>query len=149
MSKSYWNTSKKELLELCEKKDIFFKNEPTQKEIVHKLFDWDKDNGGLEEPFEEDEDGAIVSEMERKREGLITVIFHNKSEQDMPYVFIGLNGKSYYIPKDREVTIPKILIESVIDNAVEVQITSKKNHLGKMIYTERKIQRFPYTIVQK
>lgn len=149
MAKSYWNTSKEELLEYCKEREIFFKTEPTQKDIVHALFDWDKENGQLSEVVEEDEEGKLVSEIDKKREGLITVIFHNKSEQDMPYVFIGLNGTSYYIPKDREVTIPKVLIESVIDNAVEVQITSKKNHLGKIVYSEKKIQRFPYTIVQK
>ena len=146
--KSYWNTPKKVLLELCVKREMCFEEEPTQREIVLALFDWDKENGTLSEVIEEDEDGKVLSDIDKKREELITVIFHNKDEQDTPYVYIGLNGKSYYIPKDQECTIPKVLM-GVIDDAIETRIYSKKNRDGKMVHEEKRINRFPYTIVNK
>jgi hypothetical protein len=144
--KSYWNTPKAKLLELCVEREICFEEEPSQKEIILALFDHDKEHGTIEEVLEEDEDG-VAEEVKRKREELITVIFHNKDEQDIPYVFIGLNGRSWYIPKDKEVTIPKILITSIIKDAVEVRITPRKNRLGKIVWEEKKVQRFPYSVV--
>ena len=151
MAKSYWNLTRTELEAECEKREIFFKVKPDQRAMVNELFDHDKEHGNLTEVIKEDEEGKIVeavSTIKQKREGLITVIFHNKDEQDAPYVYVGLNGKSYYIPKDVEVTIPKDLI-SVVNDAIETRITSKKNRDGKIIYEEKRIQRFPHTIVQK
>ena len=149
MAKSYWNTSKEELLDLCEKRELHFKDKPSQKEIVHALFDWDKEYGHLAEAMEEDDVGEIVDPNAKKKQELVTVIFHNTDREDVPYVFIGFNGKSWYIPKDREVTIPKVLITSVIANAVETKITTKKNKEGKIVLEYKNIQRFPYTVVEK
>lgn len=150
MAKSYWNTNKEDLLDLCEKRELHFKEKPSQREIVHALFDWDKEFGHLEEVVEEDEEGLSINpNVEKKREDLMTVIFHNTEREDVPYVFIGFNGRAWYIPKDIEVTIPKVLITSVIADAVETRITPKKNKDGKIVYDHKKIQRFPYTVVDK
>ena len=144
--KSYWNAPKKELLSLCSVREICFEEEPHQRDIILALFDHDKEHGTIDEVFEEDESGKLA-DIKRKQDELITVIFHNKDEQDIPYVFIGLNGRAWYIPKDREVTIPKILVTSVIKDAVEVKISPRKNRLGKIVWEEKRVQRFPYSIV--
>ena len=144
--KSYWNMPKAKLYEICAEREIYFEEEPDQKGLIMALFDYDKENGTIDEVFEADESGELA-EIKRKQDELITVIFHNKDEQDIPYVFVGLNGRSWYIPKDREVTIPKVLITSVINDAVEVKINPRKNREGKIVWEEKKVQRFPYSVV--
>lgn len=147
--KSYWNYSKEELFDACEKRGISFEETPSQKEIVETLFAWDREHGTLDEVVELDENQNIVNPRSRRyKEEMINVIFHNKDEQDLPYVPIGLNGRFFYIPKDQPVLIPKTLITSVIKDAIEVKISPRRTVDGKIVYDERKVQRFPYSIVE-
>ena len=149
MAKSYWNMDKEQLFNLCEEREIHFKEEPSQKEIVRALFDWDKDQGSLTEVVVEDEEGKLVrpSKIVEGME-MITVVFHNKDENDLPYVPLGLNGKFFYIPKDVEVRIPKVLITSVIDTAIETRTLTKKRSDGKIVYEYKNIKRFPYSVIE-
>lgn len=78
---------------------------------------------------------------------LVKVIFHSLGEQDIPYVFVGLNGASFYLPKEKEIEIPDFILKSCIKDAVEDRLMPKVGSDGSIDYIVRKVQRFPYTIV--
>ncbi len=76
------------------------------------------------------------------------MIFHSTGEQDLPYVYVGHNGRGFYIPKEIEVDVPKYILESCIKDAVEDRIMPQTNPRdGSINWIVRKVQRFPYSIV--
>jgi hypothetical protein len=76
------------------------------------------------------------------------VIFHSTGEQDVPYVFVGHNGKAYYVPKEQEIDIPKYILDSCIKDAVEDRIMPKVHTNGDIEWVVRKVQRYPYSFVE-
>jgi hypothetical protein len=80
---------------------------------------------------------------------LSRVIFHNTSDQDLPYVPVGHNGKAFYIPREVEVDIPDYILDSCIKDAVEERMVPEVSPTGDINWKTRKVQRFPYTIVKK
>jgi hypothetical protein len=76
------------------------------------------------------------------------VIFHSTGEQDVPYVFVGHNGKAYYIPKEQEIDVPKYILDSCIKDAVEDRIMPKVHPNGDIEWVVRKVQRYPYSFVE-
>lgn len=79
---------------------------------------------------------------------LTRVIFHNTGENDLPYVFVGHNGKSYYITKETEVDVPDYILDSCIKDAVEERLIPETQMNGDIRWVTKKIQRFPYSIVK-
>lgn len=79
---------------------------------------------------------------------LVRVIFHAQSEHSLPYVPVGHNGRAFYIPVEIEVDVPKYILNSCIKDAVEDRTYSEVGSDGKINWKVRKVQRFPYTIVQ-
>lgn len=77
-----------------------------------------------------------------------TVIFHNTSEQDVPYVPVGHNGKAFYIPRETEVEVPDYILNSCIKDAIEDRLIPEVGYGGTINWKKRKVQRFPYTIVE-
>lgn len=97
-----------------------------------------------------DEDGMVEEEPQVLRgdaEDYEKVMFHSTSENDMPYVYMGHNGKAYYAPKEEPIYIPKFLLNSCIKDAVETHEEIVRGADGKKRTVVKKIQRFPYSIV--
>jgi hypothetical protein len=113
--------------------------------MIQKLFDYDMERGVVDEVIEQDIDGKVQEPEVQKKVEALRVVFHNTNEQDLPYVFIGLNGRAFYIPKDREVMIPKELLQ-VINDSIEIRMKPFRKRDGSMGYSEQMIQRFPYTV---
>ena len=78
---------------------------------------------------------------------LIKVIFHSLGEQDIPYVYVGHNGAGFYLPKEVELEVPDFIMKSCIKDAVEDRLMPKVGVDGKINWITRKVQRFPYSIV--
>lgn len=78
---------------------------------------------------------------------LVTVVFHSSGENDAPYVFVGHNGACFYLPKEQEIDVPDFILKSCIKDAVEERMFPKVGIDGKIIWEVRKVQRFPYSIV--
>lgn len=150
MARSYWNYKLEELETECLKREIHFEEKPDQRTMVHALFDWDKENGSLEEAHMEDEDGKLAMKEDLRKidpeRKMVKVIFHSKDEQDIPYVFIGLNGKAFYLPREKEIEVPRILLR-VLDDAIETKFIPRTTGDGKIVYDERRVQRFPYSVL--
>ncbi len=75
------------------------------------------------------------------------VIFHSISEQDMPYVFVGHNGKGYYLKKEIEIDVPVYILNSCIKDAVEDRLYPETQIDGTIEWKSRRVQRFPYSYV--
>ena len=91
------------------------------------------------------DDEEQIEEVDKKVE-MVKVRFHNVRENDPPYIFLGHNGKAYYVPKDEDIYVPKFLLDSVVKDAVEehaIPVTKD----GKIHMIPKMVQRFPYTIV--
>jgi hypothetical protein len=101
--------------------------------------------------FVEEEDGKKTYVEKLKEEEptleLVKVMFHSTGEQDLPYVFVGHNGRGFYIPKEIEVDVPKYILESCIKDAVEDRLMPKVDIDGSINWITRKVQRFPYSII--
>lgn len=76
------------------------------------------------------------------------VIFHSIGEKDMPYVFVGHNGKAYYIPKEIEVDVPVYILNSCIKDAVEDRLFPETQMDGSIEWKSRRVQRYPYSYAE-
>ena len=91
-----------------------------------------------------------IAEMKKEIPKLMVtkVIFHNTMDNDMPYIFVGHNGKGYYIPREMEVDVPDYILGSCIRDAIEERLIPVQQMNGDIVWTKKKIQRFPYSIVE-
>ena len=89
-----------------------------------------------------------VKDMKDKGIDLRRVIFHSIGEQDIPYVFVGHNGRGYYIPKEVEVEVPFYILNSCIRDAVEDRLYPATMRDGSIEWKSRKVQRYPYSYVE-
>jgi hypothetical protein len=134
--KNYWKMTADELQAVCKETGVEF-DMKNRKETINKVRAAKGELVGPDEP---------KGEFDKK--DFVVVQFHNKDEQDLPFVFISVNGKSWYVPKEKEVLIPRMLL-NVINDAVEVKFVQKKAPDGRPYYEERKVHRFPYTLVTR
>ncbi len=74
----------------------------------------------------------------------VRVILDEGGEQDLPYVFISLNGVAYKVQRGVEVELPVELLE-ILDHAVMTVMVKDQNNR----YTPRKIMRFPYRVLRE
>ncbi|MGC9239763.1 MAG: hypothetical protein ACP5D5_08890 [Acidithiobacillus sp.] len=74
----------------------------------------------------------------------VRILISEGSEQDLPYVFVGVNGQSYQISRGEEVDVPVEVLE-VLDNAVTVTYVKTKDR--KQV--ARRQLRFPYRVIQE
>ena len=148
MSKiNYWDRKDDDLKVLVKERGLEVDLENWDRKVaVEALQLHDVKTGKGTEVIVEDEDGK-KEELDPMKK-LVKVRFHNTREGEAPYVFIGHNGKSFYIPKEEDVLIPKYLLDSVIKDAVEFHSEMKKRADGKIMYIDKPFQRFPYTVVQ-
>lgn len=78
------------------------------------------------------------------------VIFHRSGrEAEAPYLFLGLNGRSFQVPYEVEVLLPEPVVRTCCDNAVitEYDIKSFDKSKGAVEVSERVIRAVPYTFV--
>ena len=141
---SYWNMKDDEIQsEIKARKLDYDLDQYSRKTAIESLKVSDVYLGKATEALEDD--GENINETMAKK-GYVKVRFFNTAEDETPYVFIGHNGKSYYIPKEEDVWVPKILLKSVIKDAVETRMESKKIN-GKIQQVSKQYQRFPYQLV--
>jgi hypothetical protein len=96
------------------------------------------------------EDGKQKYMEELKAEGIETrkVMFHSSGEQDIPYVFVGHNGKGFYIPKEKPVDVPVYILNSCIKDAIEDRMFPQTQMDGSIEWIIRKVQRYPYSFME-
>jgi len=97
-----------------------------------------------------DEEGHVIEDplKDIPKLELVKVIFHAQSEQSLPYVPVGHNGKAFYIPVEVEVEVPKYILNSCIKDAVEERMFPEVGVDGKINWRKKKVQRYPYTIIE-
>lgn len=71
----------------------------------------------------------------------VTIIIH-ESESDKHPVFVGFNGRPFYMKRNEEVTVPQGVL-NILDNAKTKVYNPKDTDKFRMV------QRFPYEIVKK
>jgi hypothetical protein len=143
---NYWNLTIAAVKEMITERDLdmnLLETPFNRKEAIKALQIDDMKSGDGSDLLVEDEDGQLI-DVETRTE-VIKVRFHNTIQDRTPYVYVGFAGKSYYIPKEEDIYIPKILIDAVINDAVETHTEMVTLANGKIQHVEKKIMRFPYT----
>jgi len=152
MSKvNYWQWKTDEVKSMITDRglDIDVGENFNRKEAIEALKIDDVKRGlGDEALVQDDKTGEVKEVVVDNRVEVIKVRFHNTREDTNPYVFCGLNGKSYYIPKEEDIYIPKKLLDACIDDAVEEHTKMITLPNGKIQHEPYKIHRFPYTILR-
>lgn len=149
---NYWTWKDSEIISALKEYGVDLGEEYNRKKGIALLKA--AEEGTLVDPDAPKEDRATVYDNlkpdEIEGELMLTrVIFHNTSDQDLPYVFMGHNGKAFYVPREVEVDIPDYLLDSCIKDAVEERMIPQVLNDGDIKYVSRRVQRFPYTIVKK
>lgn len=145
--KSYWNLKDAELKDLAKERELDVDVDAlfNRKNVVGALEIDDVKTGELKKLIVEGADGS-VEEVDKKVE-MVKVRFHNVRDNEAPYIFLGHNGKAYYVPKDEDIYIPKFLLDSCVKDAVEIHSEIQTRSDGKIIHVPKQVQRFPYTII--
>jgi len=127
----------------------------TRKDAIALLKENDKEEDARSMAIDEMDDDNRIKALgidDLKKEGsvlmLSRVIFHNTSENDLPYIFIGCNGRCFYIPREIEVDVPDYLLDGVIRDAVEERMYNVIEN-GEIVWKKRRVQRFPYSIIKR
>ena len=87
----------------------------------------------------------LASEEDRR----VKVIFHKTGDPTQgEYVFIGLNGRGYQIPFDREVVLPESVVRVCDDSKVTTFKQSATSHMGEIVHDSFEHNLYPYTILE-
>jgi hypothetical protein len=144
MKANYWTQKDSEIIAQLEQYGIEVSpDEYNRKDAITKLKEMDMKavSGELNETKD------YIAELKEKQPELILrkVIFHSTSEQDIPYVFVGHNGSSFYLPKEIEIDVPEYILKSCIKDAVEDRLYPFVHTNGDIEWRSRKVQRFPFS----
>lgn len=148
MQKNHWTLKDSEVQQTLADYGIELK-EFDRKTAINAIIDFEKkiESGDIVlEGSRKDALAELKKEMPKLM--LTRVIFHNTMENDMPYIFVGHNGKGYYIPRETEVDVPDYILNSCIKDAIEERLKPIQQMNGDILWTKKKIQRFPYSIVK-
>jgi ribosomal protein S4E len=148
MQKNHWTLKDSEVQQTLQDYGIDLK-EYDRKVGIAAIIDFEKkiESGDIVlEGSKKDALAELKKEMPKLM--LTRVIFHNTMENDMPYIFVGHNGKGYYIPRETEVDVPDYILNSCIKDAIEERLIPVQQMNGDILWTKKKIQRFPYSIVK-
>lgn len=142
---NYWKMKKDELIALCVEKQIpFDPDKPDRKAMIEQIVQADAEAGILAEAVAIDEDGE-AGPVEVKREW-VEIIFHN--QDGFPkYVFLGLNGKFLYLPRECLCRIPAEFLE-VAKHAVSKKIVQYDVD-GRQTYREVRVPRLSYEVLDR
>lgn len=151
---NYWTWKDSEIIQELKGYSIDMGQDYDRKKAIALLKQAEAYRGQATDMTAVDEEGAAVERIEdlklkgEKELMLTKVIFHNTNDQDLPYVFVGHNGKAFYIPREVEVNVPDYILNSCIKDAVEERLIPQVGPTGDINWKTRKVQRFPYTIVK-
>lgn len=158
-SKNYVVMKDKDLAMIMADRKLTYKEGTLRKDIIDMLRSWDIEHGEAETVIEDTgEEGGLVevglpdkdkTNGNKKLTPWVKVTFHNLREDDPPYVFVGYQGKAFYLPKEKQIWIPEYIINSCIKDAVELHMTLKTHPNGNRERIPRKVQRFPYTLHER
>ena len=149
MQKNYWVLKDSEVQQLMAEYGIDLEGGYNRKVAIAAVKDFEKkieDGDIVLEGSKEDTMELLKKEMPKLM--VTRVIFHNVMENDMPYIFVGHNGRGFYIPKETEVDVPDYILNSCIKDAIEERLHPIQQLNGDIKWTKKRIQRFPYSIVQ-
>ena len=79
------------------------------------------------------------------KRGWTDIVFRNQDGQPK-YVFLGLNGRSLYLPREVPVRIPSEFM-NVVRSAVSTKIVQNVSALGKIEHTEIQVPRLSYEVL--
>ena len=148
---NYWQWKIEEIKQMITDRELDIDTSAenfNRKEAIEAIKIDDVKRGEADEALEQDDETGDVEEVKKTRTEVVKVRFHNTREDTTPYVFCGLNGKSYYIPKEEDIYIPKKLLDACIDDAVEEHTRMVTLPNGKIQHEPYKIHRFPYTLLR-
>lgn len=143
--KDYWKMSNDELIAILVEKEIPFDPEKlNRKDAIDQLVIRDATDGDLTRPIEIDEDGE-TGEVKIRRE-FVDVIFHNQKGEPK-YVFLGLNGRFLYLPRECLCRIPAEYLEVIKNSAFNRLVQFEKD--GKLTYRTVRTPRISYEVVDR
>jgi len=157
--KNYWTWKDSEVMGELDRRGVAFEREKYRRVDMIKMLKASESRVGKITRLtceELDDDGNVekvvgLAELQAQQpEPLIVsrVIFHNTSEQGLPYVPMGHNGCAFYVPVETEVDVPDYLLQSCIKDAVEDRMYPETQANGSVQWKIRRVQRFPYTVVK-
>ena len=147
MQRNYWVLKDSELKQMLEDHGIKLEKF-SRKQAIPLIKMAEEKDVVIEEPDGKIKDTAGLLKDKEGQLMVTTVIFHNTSEQDLSYVPVGHNGKAFYIPRETEVEVPDYILNSCIKDAIEERLVAEVGMNGDINWKKRKVQRYPYTIVE-
>lgn len=109
--------------------------------------------GKAEGPIAVKDDGDVVpmnAETSKLHKGLsgmmVEVTFYNSTENDLPYVQLGLNGIALIIPRENKSWIPKEFLDGVVQNAISTRMKMVVSGTGKISYVPKMVPRLPHMV---
>ncbi len=148
MQKNYWTLKDSEITDMLSEYGIDLE-EYDRKKAIASIMDFEKKIASGDIILEGSQKDAIAElKKEIPKLRLTGCIFHNTMENDMPYIFVGHNGKGYYIPRETEVNVPDYILNSCIKDAIEERLIPVQQMNGDILWTKKRIQRFPYSITK-
>jgi len=110
--------------------------------------------GKVKEVIVQDEKGNVETHSPvRKINGtalsgmMVEIEFFNMSENDLPYVQLGLQGTALTIPREVKVWIPKEFLDGCLKHTVTTMLKMVVNReTGKIRYEPKQVPRFQYTV---
>ena len=143
---NYWTWKDSELLDKLETYGV--KMDPwNREEAIELLKKKDKEIVIVDEEGHNQTIEALKTGMPQLM--LSRVIFHNTNADDLPYIFVGHSGSSFYLPKDIEIDVPDYILNSCIKDAVEDRMQQVVMSNGDISWKVRRVQRFPYSMIKK
>ena len=143
---NYWTLAEAELVKIVKERDLAVDTSNiNRKEIIAAIKKSDMLMGTATEPLVEDDATGEIIDMPPELK-LRRIRFHNTREDDLNYVFVGLNGRSFYLPREKDINIPQVLLDSCIKDAIETHLDPFRQD-GKIVFRKKLVQRFPYTLL--
>jgi len=137
----YWRMKKEDLLAACAERDVpVDPDNLDRKTVIPMLIEADAKAGNLGEAVELDEKPKPVREY-------VDIIFNNQEGQPK-YVFLGLNGRSLYLPREVVCRIPAEFM-SVVKDAVSYKSVMTTTSDGKIKWQSIRVPQLSYQVIDK
>jgi hypothetical protein len=101
------------------------------------------------------EDGDVVDVTPKTRKlhkalsgMMVEITFYNSTENDLPYVQLGLQGIALVVPRELKSWIPKEFLDGVIQNAIATRLKMVVSGTGKISYVPKQVPRLPHMVHQ-
>jgi hypothetical protein len=92
------------------------------------------------------EDYKPTTKLHKSLSGMmVQITFYNSTENDLPYVQLGLNGIGLIIPREDKVWIPKEFVDGVLQNAIATKMKMIVVE-GKIKYQPKQVPRLQHTV---